>query len=79
TVDTLITHTPWWTVQAMGFQGLWVAGDGKEISTHKSHGKFEEILFASLIGLLNWKAKNQCHLLLKHFPSAVLVSYLSQD
>jgi hypothetical protein len=29
-VDTLITHTPWRTVQAMGFQGLWVAGVGKK-------------------------------------------------
>ena len=35
TVETLITHTFWWTVQAMGFQRLWVAGGGKNISTHK--------------------------------------------
>ena len=38
TVGTLTTHTPQWTVQAMGFKGLWVAGGGKKISAHKSHG-----------------------------------------
>ena len=31
------------TVQAMGFKGLWVAGGGKEISTHKSHGHLRNI------------------------------------
>ena len=43
TVGTLITHTPWWTVQAMGFKGLWVAGGGKKISAHESHGNLRNI------------------------------------
>ena len=40
TVKTLITHTFWWTVQAMGFQGLWVGGGGKKISAQESWQKF---------------------------------------
>ena len=43
TVGTLITHTPRWTVQAMGLKGLWVAGGGKEISAHKSPGNLRNI------------------------------------
>jgi len=46
TVGPLITHTPWWTAQTMGFQGLWVYGGGKKISTHESHENFEKILFS---------------------------------
>ena len=43
TVSTLITHTPQWTVQAMGFKGLWVPGGGKEIITHEGHGNLRNI------------------------------------
>ena len=32
TVKTLLTHTFRWTVQAMGFQRLWVGGGEKKIS-----------------------------------------------
>jgi len=48
TVGPLITHTPRWTAQAMGFQGLWVYGGGKKISAHESHEIFEKILFSPL-------------------------------
>ena len=43
TVGTLITHTPWRTVQAMHFKGLWVAGGGKKTSTHEGHGNLRNI------------------------------------
>ena len=39
TVKTLITHTFQWTVQAMGFQRLWVGRGGKKISTQESWQK----------------------------------------
>jgi len=48
TVRPLITHTPRWTAQAMGFQGLWVYGGGKKISAHESQENFEKILFSPL-------------------------------
>jgi len=48
TVRPLITHTPRWTAQAMGLQGLWVYGGGKKISAHESHKNFEKILFSLL-------------------------------
>ena len=85
TVDTLITHSLRWTVhwvQAMGFQGLWVAGGGKKISTQKSCRNFEKILFSVLVGPFNWKPNNQCHLsksLLMYSSSAELASWLSKD
>ena len=44
TVSTLITHTPQWTAQAMGFQGLWVAGGGENKCSWKSW-KFEKFYF----------------------------------
>ena len=40
TVKTLITHTCRWTVQGMGFQGLWVGGGGKKISAQEIWRKF---------------------------------------
>ena len=36
TVKTLLTHTFRWTVQAMGFQRLWVGGGEKKISAQES-------------------------------------------
>ena len=29
TVDSLITHTLWWTAQGMGFQGVWTSRRGQ--------------------------------------------------
>ena len=29
TVDSLITHTFWWTAQGMGFQGVWTSRRGQ--------------------------------------------------
>jgi len=29
TVDSLITHTPQWTAQGMGFQGVWASRSGQ--------------------------------------------------
>ena len=36
TVKTLLTHSFLWTVQAMGFQRLWVGGGEKKISAQES-------------------------------------------
>jgi RNase H-like domain found in reverse transcriptase len=35
-VGTLLTHTHRWTVQSMGFQGLWVSGGWLKIAFKKS-------------------------------------------
>jgi len=76
-VSTLITHTPQWTGQAMGFKGLWVAEGGKKISTHKSHGNLRKSYFLCYKKSTQLEENNQCHLsksLLMYFFSAVLAS-----
>ena len=83
TVKTLLTHTFQWTVQAMGFQRLWVGGGEKKISTQESRPKFRENhIFFFKIGLLDQKPNIQYHLgksLLMDFSSMVLASWLSKD
>ncbi|KIJ92878.1 hypothetical protein K443DRAFT_39123, partial [Laccaria amethystina LaAM-08-1] len=36
TVDSLITHTPWWTAQGMGFQGVWAPRSGQTKAKQKN-------------------------------------------
>ena len=78
TVKTLLTHTFRWTVQAMGFQRLWVGGGEKKISAQESCLKFRENpIFFVKIGLLDQKPNIQYHLgksLLVDFSSIALAS-----
>ena len=43
TVGTLLTHTHRWTVQSMGFEGLWVLRGWLKIEFKKSQKKSEKI------------------------------------
>ena len=68
TVKSLITHTFWWTVQAMGFQRLWVGGGRKKIRTWKSWWKFWEnpIFFVTILRSAEPEGKHPgslCHFL----------------
>jgi len=83
TVRPLITHTFQWKVQVMGFQGLWVyMGWEKSKCSWQSQNFWENLIFFITIGLLDWKANNQCHLgksLLMCLSSEVLASWLNKD
>jgi hypothetical protein len=44
TVDSLMTHTPRWTPQAMGYEGVWGLRNVLKIGPKKS-GKFSNMYF----------------------------------
>ena len=58
TVDSLITHTLWWTAQGMGFQGVWSSRRGQtkakqikyyfKIQKKKSEDRYAMLLLMKL-------------------------------
>ena len=58
TVGTLLTHTHRWTVQSMGFQGLWVSGGWLKIAFKKSQKNQKKSEKNSALYITNLNNKN---------------------